>query len=391
VIPIGDYRFTDDDRAAINRVVDSGRISEHKEVRAFEDEFADYVGTKYCVAVSSGTAALICGLAAMTALEYIKPSANVLIPALTFIATANAVVLTGHKPIFSDVENLTFSMGPYEITDDIDLVLPVHLLGYTAPMGSIMTKAKMVGALVAEDAAEAHGAKHFGAMAGSMGLWSAFSFYIAHTVQAGELGAVCTDDRDLALAVRSIKAHGRVCTCRVCTRSSGGCPHKDIPHPRFASSFIGYNFKTMEFQAALARNQLAGIDENIYARKYNERALEYGFRSLNGKFINPHYSRYGPFRTVPMAYPIVLTHTGIRDRVMAEIESNGVECRPLFNCIPTRQLSYKWHPQALDIFPVSEYYGDNGFYIGCHQYLSDSDIGKMVSVCCEAIERISNE
>ena len=67
MIPIGDYRFTDDDRAAINRVVDSGRISEHKEVRAFEDEFADYIGTKYCVAVSSGTAALICGLAAMTA------------------------------------------------------------------------------------------------------------------------------------------------------------------------------------------------------------------------------------------------------------------------------------------------------------------------------------
>ena len=391
-IPIGDYQFTDEDRDAIDRVMSSGRISEHKEVRAFEDEFASYIGVNYCVAVSSGTAALISGLTAMKAVGMLADHDRVLIPALTFVATANAVSLSGLDPVFGDILSHSFCMDPREILNhsDVELVLPVHLLGYTANMGNILRYAKEINAYVAEDAAEAHGSKLFGFMAGSMSSWSAFSFYIAHTVQAGELGAFCTNDHTLANAVRSIKAHGRMCTCKECVRSQGKCP-KEGQNPRFTSQYIGYNFKPMEFQAALARVQLQYIEENIASRKANEHRISYGLRDLvrNGT-INPHpESNAELFRNVPMVYPVVLTTEGIRDSVIREIESRGVECRPLFNCIPTQMPSYANHPQALDKFTVSEYYGSNGFYIPCHQYLTTEDISTMTEIVSDVVERSS--
>lgn len=390
-VPIGDYPFTQEDRDAINRVMDSGRISENREVRAFEDEFADYLGVKHCVAVSSGTSALIVGMKAMQELGYLKPLDVVLIPALTFVATANAVVLSGLSVRFADVERYTFCMDPLAEMIRADLILPVHLMGNTAHMTTINTRAKANGSYVAEDAAEAHGSRHFGSLAGSMSLWSAFSFYIAHTVQAGELGAICTDDADIASACRSLKAHGRLCTCRVCTRSQGKCPRAG-QNPRFTSQYIGYNFKPMEFQAALARVQLSRLEENILRRKEAERSITFRLSSLfYDELIEDHYFRTGAFINVPMAYPIVLKKKGIRSRVMSELESAGIECRPLFNCIPTQMPSYKGHEQALDRFPVSEYYGHNAFYVGCHQYLSNEQIAHMTTSIVDVVERISNE
>jgi dTDP-4-amino-4,6-dideoxygalactose transaminase len=165
-IPIGDFPFGVEERGALQRVIDSGRISEHKEVRAFEREYADWLGVKHCIAVSSGTAA--------------QPRDRILIPALTFIATANAIALCDLEPIFGDVEQLTFGLKPNGFRRPLyDAIMPVHLMGYPADLHGI--KRSNPDTMILEDACEAHGTTYCGRKVGTFGLFSAFSFYIAHS------------------------------------------------------------------------------------------------------------------------------------------------------------------------------------------------------------------
>ena len=384
-IPIGDFPIGTEEREAILRVLDSGRISEHREVRAFEEEFADWMDVEHCVAVSSGTAALICGLQALKYAGYVPSYPRVLIPALTFIAAANAAALSGYRITFIDVDD-SFTMRPWPEWEAGDVVLPVHLFGYPAAMGRIKERAQEQKFIVVEDAAEAHGATSHGDKVGSLGLWGAFSFYIAHTIQAGEFGALVTNDPLIAGIARSIKAHGRLCACKRCLRSEGKCPNLKDGDPRSTFKYIGYNFKPMEFQAALARVQLSKIEENIAKRNENVARLVDLLRPLGGVIK----SYYGDRNAVLMAYPIVLNKKGIRNRVIAELEKRGVECRPLFGCIPTQQPSYsEYKDEYRGRLPIAEHFGANGFYIGCHQYLDRDDIQYAAKQVVEVVKEMA--
>lgn len=387
-IPIGDFPLGKPERDALQRVIDSGRISEWREVRAFEEEYADWLGVRHCIAVSSGTAALMCGLKATEYAGLVHPSCKVLIPALTFVATANAVVQCGMKPIFGDVDIQTFCLRTGEsVWQGHDIVMPVHLFGYVANIGNFNAQAmwNIRNTPVVEDAAEAHGATYKGKKVGTFGLWSAFSFYIAHTIQAGELGVVCTNDSNIAEIARSIKAHGRACKCKKCVRAEGKCPNLGSGDPRFRTEYIGYNFKPMEFQAALARVQLSKVDENIKRRLRNEHQLAERLEVLAG-FINPHYFQEG---AVLMAYPIVLQTEGIRDRVIIELQKLGVESRPMFGCIPTQQPAYREY-DSFSKLTIANYVGANGFYVGCHQYLNSEDIDRLGNAIIEVVESLSS-
>lgn len=388
-IPIGDFPLGKPERDALQRVIDSGRISEHREVRAFEREYADWLGVKHCVAVSSGTAALMCGLKALEYGNYVQPNCRILIPALTFVATANAIVQCGMRPVFGDIDIQTFCLrSGGNLWRAYDILMPVHLFGYTADMYNFSYGASwnIHNVPIVEDAAEAHGSHIDGQKVGTFGLWSAFSFYIAHTIQAGELGIVATNRDDIAEICRSIKAHGRSCKCKRCTRSEGTCPHLGEDDPRFRTEYIGWNFKPMEFQAALARVQLAKVDENISRRIENEYWLTEKLEPLTG-YINPHYFQTG---AVLMAYPIVLQREGIRDKAILELQKYGVESRPMFGCIPTQQPAYKGY-EVHGNLAVADYIGANGFYVGCHQYLDDEDIDRLGKVIVEVVERLSND
>jgi len=388
-IPIGDFPLGQEERDALLRVIDSGRISEGAEVRAFEDEFAAWLGVKHCVVVSSGTAALMVGLRALTLCgRYpgLTEGARVLIPALTFAATANAVVLSGMRVLFGDVDPETMCLTPEAVASErCDVVLPVHLMGYHADLIGIGRAAPK--AVLCEDAAEAHGSIIETKKAGTFGAWGAFSFYIAHTIQAGEMGALVTDDPTIATVVRRLKAHGRACACRKCLRSVGRCPHLADGDPRCTHLYPGYNFKAMEFQAALARVQLSHVEENVEQRIENELRLWRGLDEVESEqLIEPHCLQSG---AVPMAYPVVLTRPSIRNRVLQELEGRGVECRPLFGCLPTQQPAFAHHHQASSSFPVAEHLGADGFYVGCHQYLSEGQTDDMAKAIVEVVKGAS--
>ena len=382
MIRIGDLQFESEERAALQRVIDSGRISEGPEVRAFEHEYADWLGVKYCIAVSSGTAALMTGL---TAMKYDErwDVVKVLIPALTFIATANAVKLCGMVPRFCDIDQDTFCMDLDSIIDhkcdDVDLMMPVHLFGYPANMDRILHNFIPT----VEDACESHGSLYKGRRTGTFGLWSAFSFYIAHTVQAGEFGCVCTNDSSIAQACRRIKAHGRVCACDICTRNTSGCFRlkRGEPDPRFLSLYPGYNFKPMEFQAAIARCQLAKIDHNLERRLRNVYTLNKLLLPIEDKVKLPKFDESVAY----MAYPLVLRESGNRDSVIGTLSSKGVESRPLFGSIPSQQPAYEQYKHLYNT-PVADRIGADGFYVGCHQYLTDDDVREMARVIIETVK-----
>lgn len=379
MIHISDLVIGPDERAALNRVIDRAWINEGPEVRAFEEELASWLGVKHVVAVSSGTAALMCGLTAMQ-LDPRWHISRVLVPALTFVSTVNSVALCGLTPIFADINSRTFCLDPSTIWDRHDVALPVHLFGFPVDLAALRKKTNTP---IVEDACEAHGSTIGGQRVGSFGLWSATSFHAAHTMQAGELGAFCTDDANLARIVRRLKAHGRECACAVCTRNTTGCPimDRDGYDPRFRCLYPGFNFKPMEFPAALARVQLTKVEENISRRQENVALLDHLLDGVSELRL-PRF----PETAVPMVYPLILTLEGIRDRVTTELTKLGIETRPLFGSIPTQQPAYA--RSTADRFPVADYVGANGFYVGCHQYLTQESIREIAGAILRVLKEL---
>lgn len=229
-VRVGDFKLGKKEMEAINEVLDSGRLSEGEKVLEFERKWAKFVGTNYCVGTSSGGGALIAGLTALKYLKGLKNGTKVITSPLTYVATSSAISSVGFEPVYVDVDSETFDITPENISalleqanasNEYAIVLPVHLMGYPARMDKIIELAEEYGLVVLEDSAQAHGTFYKGKRTGSMSLLAGFSFYIAHNIQAGEMGAINTDDPEINRMVRKIKSQGRVCDCMVCTRDKG--------------------------------------------------------------------------------------------------------------------------------------------------------------------------
>lgn len=399
MIKIGDYRISEDERKLVNEVLDSHRISEGQKVKLFETKWAEFIGKKYAMLFNSGTSALIAGL---TALLYnknfnVKEGNKVITTPVTYIATSSAILKSNLKPVYVDIDKKTFNITPENIKshleeiDDVknySLILPVHLMGYACDMDKINKIAKDNGLLVFEDSSQAHGTLYNGEKVGSLSLLSSFSFYIAHNIQAGEMGAITTDDLDIIKLLKKIKANGRMCDCPVCMRAQGKCPHKLKSYdPRFTHDIIGYNFKITEFQAALALAQLEKVDWIIKKRQDNLKILNEGLEKYSDLLELPIYSNKISY----LAYPLVIKKPDkiSREKLTSELEKNGIETRPLFGCIPTQQPAYSmFREKYKNKLPNAEYVGLNAFYIGCHQYLSQDDLDYITKTFSLVLNRI---
>jgi len=394
---VGDFKIYKDEKAAIIEVMEGGRISEWRKVLEFEKLFANYVGTKYCLAVSSGTAAILVGLLALLYDERfpkVKKGKKIITSPVTYISAASAITLTGFEPVFVDIDKRTFKLIPEQIeeiikeegADNIAGILPVHLMGFPNDMDEINKIAEKYGLFVFEDSAQAHGSLYKGRRTGSLGLLSDFSFYIAHNIQAGEMGCVTTNDEKLFKLMKQLKASGRLCVCAVCTRNSGTCPliksangNEDLD-PRFTHEYVAYNFKTIEFTSALAISQVKKSDLIFKKRLHNVKYLNERLTKFEDLFYLPIYDDHVSY----LAYPIIIKKNAnglTRKWLRAELEQEGVENRPLFGCIPTQQPAFRHLKEKyINRLPVADYVGSNGFYIGCHQYLVKKDLDYIADV-----------
>ncbi len=380
-IHVGEFITTEKIRKNILNVLDSGRISEGPYVNDFEEKWADFIGSKYSVAVNSGTSALIAGLESIKYKYPEKKNLKVITTPLTYIATSNAIVLTGFIPEFVDIDYSNFGISPQNIEkllenskkpEEYALILPVHLFGYPVDMNEILKIAKKYNLLVVEDSAQAHGTIYKHQKLGTFSLLSTFSFYIAHNIQAGQLGAIVTNDRDIANLIVQIKSNGRVCICKICTRSMGKCPYSEAEFdPRFTHDKLGYNFRTTELQAAIALAQLEEVEVIIKNRQKNVKILNEYFSEFSEFFQLPKYSKDISY----LAYPIILKDKDISLNLFRQnLENEGIETRPIFSYIPN-QLAYanlksKYEGKLTKAEHINKY----GFYIGCHQYLNDDDL-----------------
>ena len=200
-IPFGTISVTEKSKRLINEILESNRLSSGKYVREFEKKFAELVGTKEAVAVGTGTDADALALAVLYDFDA-KRGDEIIVPALSFVATGNAVLQTGFIPVFVDVDRKTLNIDPEKIEEKITAktkgIMPVHLMGKPADMDAINVIAKRHDLYVIEDAAEAHGATYKGRNVGTLGDLAAYSLYIAHIITTVEGGVVTTNNADFA-------------------------------------------------------------------------------------------------------------------------------------------------------------------------------------------------
>ena len=402
-INVGDFPIGETEIKAVLDVLKSGRITEGKVTANFEKEWAKYVGTKYSILVNSGTSALI---AALTALKYKHKYPNgtkIIVSPVTYIATINAIILTGFKPVFVDINKTDYSLDISKIEHlvkndpKIKIILPVHLMGFMHDMDALKNICDTYNLILFEDAAQAHGSLYKNKRAGSFGDISDFSFYIAHNVQAGELGAINTDDPVLYKLVKKIKSNGRYCDCLYCVRSTGKCPKlpmltekypdKDYD-PKFLHDIIGYNFRTMDIQASLALSQLQNIDSIITKRQNVVKSLNHGLKKYSDIIQLPKYDENVSY----LAYPMLIKDNSLLNRrtFRMELEKQSIETRPLFGCIPTQQPSFSYlKDEYQSSLPNANYIGENGLYLGCHQYLSSEDITYIINSISSILEKVN--
>jgi perosamine synthetase len=243
----------DGERAAIERVLASGMLSQGPEVAAFEAEFAEHVAGRSCVAVSSGTSALLLGLLALG----VGPDDEVIVPSFSFAATANAVVLAGARPVFVDIEPHHFNIDPAAVRAAINArtvaIIAVHLYGHPAALAPLTEIADAHGLAIVEDAAQAHLARLAGRPVGTIGSVAAFSFYPTKNMTTGEGGMVVCADEATARRVRLLRNQGM--------------------EKRYANEVVGYNARMSDLHAAIGRVQLRHLPEWTSIRRRNAAVL----------------------------------------------------------------------------------------------------------------------
>jgi perosamine synthetase len=267
-IPAAGPIIGDEERAAVDRVMRSGWITQGPEVQAFEEEFsAALVGGRECVAVNSGTSGLHLGLLAAG----IGPGDEVIVPSFTFAATANSVALTGATPVFADIEPGSFCLDPVSVeaavTERTSAIMPVHLYGHPADMTGLQAVADRHGLALFEDAAQAHGATLGGRPVGSFGDFAMFSLYPTKNMTSGEGGMVSCDG-DVAHRVRLLRNQG-------------------MAEP-YANELVGLNNRMTDIHAAIGRVQLTRLPGWTEDRRRNAAFLD---ANLENVVVPPVHGR----------------------------------------------------------------------------------------------------
>ncbi len=382
-IPFGTISITEKSKIIINEIIESKRVSNGKYVREFEKRFAALLGAKEAVAVSSGTDADVLALAVLHDFGAHRGD-EVIVPALSFVATGNAVLHAGFTPTFVDIDRKTLNIDPEKIeaaiTEKTVAIMPVHLMGKPADMDVIIRIAEKHDLYVVEDAAEAHGALYKGKEVGTIGDMGAFSLYIAHIITTIEGGIVVTNNPDFAEIVRSLRSHGRACKCEQCVlnTTSGYCskrfPRGDGEDIRFIFERIGYSSKMNELEAAVGIGNMDEYHHILEKRRSNLLSLIDRFKKFDpylASITEEPYERVGPH-----AFPIIIRE-GVkftRNQLVGFLENRGIDTRNLFSSMPTQCDGFKFLGHKLGDFPNAEFIGNNGIHIGTHQDMGSEHI-----------------
>ena len=334
MIPVAEPNLGEEELKNVIDAVKSGWISSKGGyISKFEKKFAEYHGVKYGISTSNGTTALHLALSAIG----IKKRDEVIVPTLTFVATANVVRYCNATPVFVDSHPEYWCMDPEKIEEKITrntkAIIPVHLYGHPADMDPIMEIAEKHGLYVIEDAAEAHGAEYKGKKVGGIGDIGCFSFYGNKVITTGEGGMCITNNEELAEKMNLLKNHGM------------------DPTRRYWYGMVGYNYRMTNLQAAIGLAQLKKLDKFIKIKRNNAKLYNPLLEEIEGITLPPEM----PWaKNIYWMYSILINEEtfGIsRDELMKRLEKDGIETRPFFypmHVLPPHKRNEKY-PVAEDI------------------------------------------
>ncbi len=296
-IPIAKPELGDEEIKRVIEVLRSGMLAQGERVREFELMFADYIGVKEAIATSNGTVALDLALKAIG----IKEGDEVIVPAFTFIATANCVLFQHAKPVFADVNEKTMNIDPNDVLEKITsstrAIIGVHLYGQPFDVKAMLDICEDHKLTLIEDAAQAHGAEYNGKKVGSFGI-GCFSFYPTKNITTGEGGMVTTNDVKVAEKLRLLRNHG----------DAGKYNHV----------VLGYNYRMTDLQAAIGIEQLKKIDLLIDRRIRN---AEYLSRNLRDDIVKPYV-----MKNVKHVFNQYVVQVDGRDSFIERLREAGIGC-----------------------------------------------------------------
>ncbi len=347
--------------AAIQRVLDNTSFILGREVEAFEAAFAEYVGAKFCVGLSNGTAAVqlavtACGLAA---------GDEVIVPANTFFATAEGVSTAGAMPVFVDADPVSYNIDAHKIeaaiTDRTRAIMPVHLYGQPADLDPIFELAAKHDLIVIEDAAQAHGSEYKSRRVGALGRAGCFSFYPGKNLGAyGEGGAVVTDDEEVARRLRLLRDHGS--------------------ERKYHHEIIGYNFRLEGLQGAVLSVKLKYLDgwnalRREHAARYDELLRESGLTLP----LEMEYARH--------VYHLYVVQTDERDALQTSLNEAGVQTGVHYPIPIHLQPAYASLGHKAGDFPEAESQASRVLSLPMFAELTDEQIESVAEVIYESMNK----
>lgn len=392
-VTVGDVQIGPKEREYINQVLDSGRLSYGPFSKSFEQLWAKLHDSKFAVFCNSGTGALQISLQALKELHGWSDGDEVLVPSVTFVATANVVLHNRLTPVFVEVDPFTYNIDPARIaaklTPRTRAIIPVHLAGLPANMTEIAYLSGRHALKIVEDSCETTFASAHGKKVGSWGDTGCFSTYMAHYVVTGVGGLVTTSNPDLAAIVRSLMNHGRDGIYVSIDDDDGltGDALKEVIQRRFSFDRVGHSFRCTEMEAALGLAQLENWEENVRGRKRVARLYTEGLAPIAGKFgIQLPFEPPG-LEHVYMIYPIVVKDPKRKAGLVQHLEERGIETRNLLPLLG-QPIYRKMFGDLLEKYPVAKMLDACGFYIGCHQHVDDEAAQHVVDTVAEYFAKV---
>lgn len=341
-------------------VLDSGQLAQGPVVEAFENEFASWCGVKHAVAVNSGTAALHLVMLA----HGIGNGDEVITTPFTFVASANAALFVGARPVLVDIEPVTFCLDPDRIeaaiTPRTKAIMPVDLYGHPAQIPEIREIADRHGLVLIEDACQAHGAAIGPRKAGALGATATFSFYPTKNMTTAEGGMVTTDDDAIAEQVTLLRQHGAA--------------------HRYVHDQLGFNFRMTDIAAAIGRAQLAKLDRFNERRRRNASVLDEGLAGIAG--VTTPRERRG-YRHVYHQYTVRIERD--RDAFQAKLREAGIGTAVHYPIPVHRQPFYAHNGYDRLSMPLAEAAAAQVLSLPVHPALSDEDLDRVI----ESVKKIA--
>jgi len=366
------HNLGDEEKQRVLETLDGTILTTGRAVAEAERALAAYLGLGHVVCLDSCTAALHLALLA----HDIGPGDEVIVPAMTFVATANAVLMAGATPVFADVDPdngcLTAATAAARITARTRAIVPVHLYGLLCDMAELQALARQRDLILIEDSAHCVEARRGSVRPGSHGHCACFSFYATKTITCGEGGALATNDAELAQRVRRLALHGL--TTSAYERYGRRYQHWDMPQ-------WGWKYNLDNIRAALLLPQIRRLDERWARRRQIAARYETALAQVPGV----DYPRVpDPFWSARHLFPIWVA-AGRRDQIMAGLQSRGIGVAVNYRAVHLLEYYARRFGYRRGALPAAESIGDRTLSLPCYPRLTDEQVERVIAAVAEVV------